>query len=223
MEDQSNDAGHAPTVLPVMLEYAPQVPKSAGLAIASMVLGIVALASVCMVFPLGVPLAIVAIVFGIVACRKVAKGTGGGKGMAIAGLVLGIVQISISVVLMAAFLPPLLRRTSSPARARTPVTQAAVKGGLNHAVETFRLNHGRFPEQLKDLVAKPPANTAGYEDMDLWMPYLMARDLQDVWGNGYGYRTGKDLKVRKDYELWSFGPDGLDGTEDDVCNWDGKK
>ncbi len=40
----------------------------------------------------------------------------------------------------------------------------------------------------------------------------------DPWGNAYQYRYPAQ-KSKKSYDLWSFGPDGKDGTEDDIGNW----
>jgi general secretion pathway protein G len=36
----------------------------------------------------------------------------------------------------------------------------------------------------------------------------------DPWDNEYQY----ELREKKPV-IWSFGPDGVDGTEDDVGNW----
>jgi len=32
-------------------------------------------------------------------------------------------------------------------------------------------------------------------------------------------KWGPDPYLEKDYDLWSLGPDGIDGTEDDISNW----
>lgn len=72
------------------------VKKPAGLSIASMVCGIVAIVMLCCFYWLSVVLGLVAIILGAVALKKQA----GGKGMAIAGLVCGILGV-IPGVLMA--------------------------------------------------------------------------------------------------------------------------
>lgn len=72
--------------------------RTHGLAIASMVCGIVGL------FIFGIVLGILAIIFGAISIGKI-KRSGGylrGKGMAVAGLVLGIVGIALLFVLLAA-------------------------------------------------------------------------------------------------------------------------
>lgn len=74
----------------------PQEPKkSAGLAIASMVLGIISLVSCCWPY-VAIVLALLAVIFGAVSLAKKM----GGKGMAIAGLVCGIIGLIPAVVIL---------------------------------------------------------------------------------------------------------------------------
>ena len=40
----------------------------------------------------------------------------------------------------------------------------------------------------------------------------------DPWGNEYQYLPEGE-KNPESYDLWSYGPDGEDGTEDDIGNW----
>jgi hypothetical protein len=62
--------------------------KVSGLAVASMILGIVALVFSCCLYYVSIPCSILGIVFAAVAL----KGNKGGKGMAVAGLVCSIVS-----------------------------------------------------------------------------------------------------------------------------------
>lgn len=71
-------------------------PKSVGLAVASMVMGILALLLSCCVPYLPILLALLAVVFGAVSLAKKM----GGKGMAIAGLVCGIIGLIPAVILI---------------------------------------------------------------------------------------------------------------------------
>ena len=40
----------------------------------------------------------------------------------------------------------------------------------------------------------------------------------DPWGKPYGYACPGTNKPNS-YDLWSAGPDGIEGNEDDVTNW----
>jgi len=73
--------------------------QSQGLAIASMVLGIISLVTFCLWF-VAIPMAILAIVLGGIHLQKVNKlPVQTGKGMAIAGLVCGLIAIAIAVAI----------------------------------------------------------------------------------------------------------------------------
>jgi len=67
-----------------------QPKKSVGLAVASMVLGILSIVCWCNLY-LSLPMGIVGLVLGVVSV----KGDKGGKGMAITGIVLSIVCIAL--------------------------------------------------------------------------------------------------------------------------------
>lgn len=73
--------------------------NSSGMAIASMILGIVAIVVVCIRFPIGMIIsivsAIVAIVLGVMHNKRNSK-----SGMAIAGIVCGIVALVLAVILV---------------------------------------------------------------------------------------------------------------------------
>ena len=74
-----------------------QAPRTSGLAITSMICGILGL-----IIPyLGFILAIIAIVFGSIAIHQTGSQPNlGGRGMAIAGLVLGILAIALWAILI---------------------------------------------------------------------------------------------------------------------------
>ncbi|WP_227979027.1 DUF4190 domain-containing protein [Nocardia spumae] len=75
-------------------------PKSKGLAITALVLGIIALLS-CWTVLGGILFGLLALIFGIIATVKSRRGTAGGGGMAIAGLVLGLLGLIAAIVIAA--------------------------------------------------------------------------------------------------------------------------
>ena len=79
---------------------APQGPKNSGLAIASLVTGILSLFPGCCCGFVGIPLALVALVMGIISIQQINASAGqmGGKGMAIAGTVLGGVAVAVDIL-----------------------------------------------------------------------------------------------------------------------------
>ena len=126
-----------------------------------------------------------------------------------------LVVIGIIAVL-AAFVVPNFMKAGE--QANKDMTQAQVKdaGAISGAINTFRLNVGRYPKELSELTQKPDDE----DDAKKWHgPYITnAADLKDSWGNEFKYVAPG--KVREDsYDLWSMGPDGQDGTDDDITNY----
>lgn len=86
---------------------------------------------------------------------------------------------------------------------------------ISDALEMYKINNGCFPtteQGLKALLEKslpPPSNWNG--------PYLKKEPI-DSWQKPYKYRCPSQNE-QLDFDLWSLGPDGKDGTEDDIKNW----
>jgi general secretion pathway protein G len=121
-----------------------------------------------------------------------------------------MVVLVIIGVLAALIVPNVLERADD---ARVTAARTDVNN-LMQALKLYRLDNQRYPsaeQGLQALVAKPtvgaiPAN---------WKPYL-DKLPNDPWGNAYQYKyPGAHGK----FDVWSFGPDKQDGTEDDIGNW----
>jgi len=86
-------------------------------------------------------------------------------------------------------------------------------------LQAYRLDIGDFPSTSQGLEALlgPPSDLP---NQDKWFgPYLDSRVVpKDPWDNLYQYEyPGRNQEEWPD--IWSFGPDGRDGTEDDIGNW----
>ncbi len=99
-------------------------------------------------------------------------------------------------------------------RERAKVDQAGllIKGFVT-ALQTYEAHVGRPPTTEQGLAAllNAPGDLA---NPDKWSgPYLTdsAKDL-DPWDNPFQY-VSPGTKTRDGYDVWSFGPDGMDGTE----------
>jgi general secretion pathway protein G len=101
-------------------------------------------------------------------------------------------------------------------QARITTTKANLKA-LHAAVNQFKMDTGRFPaedEGLLALVEQP-------SDVEVWEPggYLETTELPfDGWNHDFIYElypeSGKQFQIR------SMGPDGEEGTEDDLLSTD---
>jgi len=100
--------------------------------------------------------------------------------------------------------------------ARITTTKANLKI-LHSAVNQFKMDTGRFPTEelgLLELIEQPT-------DVMKWEPggYLETTEVPpDGWGNEFKYElypeSGKQFVIR------SLGPDGEEGTEDDLLSTD---
>jgi len=85
---------------------------------------------------------------------------------------------------------------------------------LETAIDAFDVDLGRYPtnvEGLKALLVQPP-------DLKEWHgPYFKGKTT-DPWGRPYVYRhPGRHNP--NGFDLYSLGPDGQEGTSDDIGNW----
>jgi len=119
------------------------------------------------------------------------------------------------LALLAAFAIPNL--VGSAEKAKVKMVEAAIgpNGTLSQAINMYKFEIGHYPDNLKDLVEKPSS-----EDSKKWSgKYLMdIRGLKDPWDKDYVYNA-KGSKNEGGFDLWSVGPDGQDGTDDDIVNW----
>ena len=127
-----------------------------------------------------------------------------------------LVEMMVVVViigLLAAFIVPRVMGRVDDAR----LTKA--RGDLQTietALAMYRLDTARYPsasQGLAALVSKPDdATVRNWKDGG-----YIARVSADPWGNPYQYRYPGTRG--REYDLYSFGPDGVEGG-DDIGNWD---
>jgi len=79
------------------------------------------------------------------------------------------------------------------------------------AMEIYKLNTGRYPTTSEGLhvLVQPPKGKPVIDDVE---------KLKDQWGNEYVY-TNPGTKNPSKFDIRSKGPDGQEGTDDDVGNW----
>jgi general secretion pathway protein G len=88
-------------------------------------------------------------------------------------------------------------------------------GAMQSAFDLYRLHTNRYPVQLEDLW-KEPSDAALAEK---WGGPYLDQLKPDPWGNPYQYSAEGKHNPDK-YDLWSYGPDGQNGSDDDIGNWD---
>jgi len=125
------------------------------------------------------------------------------------GFTLIEIMLVVTIIgLLAAIVVP--RIVSRMGQVRPVVAQQQISL-LEQAIDTYYLDTGRYPATLKDLI-KNPGDVRNWDG-----PYLKRGIPKDPWGGDYVYVCPG--KHNKDYDLYSPGPDGVEGTEDDITNW----
>jgi general secretion pathway protein G len=122
--------------------------------------------------------------------------------------------VCVIIGALAAMVVPRLSDIIRPNKNRIALGDLAT---IAQGIQRFEIDCERFPtndEGLNVLLTKP-SNAAG------WAGPYFSSGLKDPWGNAYMYRTPGTGENNKDYDIWSMGADGKDGTADDVIR--GKK
>lgn len=90
-------------------------------------------------------------------------------------------------------------------------TARAQVGNLKSCVDLYKVDVRTLPGDLNNLVTAPSDSTR-------WSgPYIDPPQLPiDPWDNPYKF----SLMGPSDYKIWSMGPDGTDGTADDISSKD---
>jgi general secretion pathway protein G len=124
-----------------------------------------------------------------------------------------IVVVIIIGLLAGLVLPQFIRQEE---KAKLKATRAQIEL-LGTALDTFRLDVGRYPTSQEGLLAlrqKP----GGLERWD--GPYLKKDLPLDPWGKPYNYKSPGD---HGSYDITSYGADGVpggDGDNRDITSWE---
>lgn len=122
---------------------------------------------------------------------------------------LELLVVMVIIGLLAAYVGP--RYFSQIGKSEQKTAKAQIEG-LGKALDTYRLDTGRYPtteQGLAALMVRP-------NDEAKWSgPYLQKPVPPDPWGKPYVYRSpGQE----GDFDLLSFGKDGQPGGEGDAAD-----
>lgn len=87
------------------------------------------------------------------------------------------------------------------------------KSGIN----LYKFHTRSYPQGLDNLINKPGDATIA----ERWAgPYMDSTKIpQDPWDHEYKF-VAPGKHNRDTFDVWSMGPDGQDGTADDIGNWE---
>jgi general secretion pathway protein G len=113
-------------------------------------------------------------------------------------------------VLAAMVMPRLVGRSE---QARTAAARADIEANIALAMDMFEMDVGRYPASEEGVAAL----RTNPSSLTKWKGPYLKKDPKDPWGKPYLYKFPGTHS--NDYDLYSGGPNGLEGDEDDVGNW----
>ena len=127
-----------------------------------------------------------------------------------------LIEIMLVVIIIGIIGAMVFPRLTGHAR-EARITQARTQiEGFRSALQMYEMHNDRFPtteQGLSALVTEPSTNPPPN-----WRGPYIETIPDDPWGNPYQYRSpGQD---GRDYEIVSYGPDGIEGTDDDIKSWE---
>jgi general secretion pathway protein G len=125
-----------------------------------------------------------------------------------------ILLVVVILAMLAAFSVPFLLGQSEETKIQLASSQVKT---FERDLDRYQLNCGAYPtteQGLAALVEEPQEEPVPKK----WVQTIAELPL-DPWGNEYQYAYPGEHNGKKKPDVWSFGPDGEDGTEDDIGNW----
>ncbi len=126
-----------------------------------------------------------------------------------------LMVVTIIIILTAMVAPNFTQRTQ---QARVSVARVDVEVNIAQALDTYEMDNGFYPTTEQGLPALLTQASSTPVPSNWNGPYLKKNRIPtDPWKNPYVYRCpGK--KNPQDYDLFSYGPDGVESA-DDIVNW----
>jgi general secretion pathway protein G len=119
-----------------------------------------------------------------------------------------LLVVTIIGILAGLVIPGIIHRSEDARKIRVGADIA----GIKTAIGTFDVDNGFYPRSLQELLQQS-SNARNWKG-----PYL-EKPAVDPWGNAYiYYYPGKHNP--NSFDLLSVGPDGREGTDDDIGNWE---
>jgi general secretion pathway protein G len=119
-----------------------------------------------------------------------------------------LMLVLVILATLAAIVVPKFAKRSEQAKIAAARTQIE---NLGTAFALYEIDNGSYPTTQEGLAALSQMGPQGTR-------YLERSVENDPWGRPYVYRC-PGMHNTDGYDLYSFGPDGMEGTDDDIDNW----
>ena len=129
-----------------------------------------------------------------------------------------LIELMIVVVIIVALASMVVPRLSGRTeQAKKAVAKADISSNIAMALKLYELDNGNFPTTEQGLAAlkKKPASPPVPAN---WKSPYIKKMPKDPWGAPYVYVSPGAINTQ-DYDLSSYGPDGIESS-DDITNWE---
>ena len=126
-----------------------------------------------------------------------------------------LIELMLVLVILAVLATIVMRNFAGQSEKARVTTAKAQITNIAGALDSFEVDCGRYPTSEEGLASllEQPGNSKGWAG-----PYLKQKIGNDPWGHPYIYKNPGQHNA-KHFDVYSAGPDGTEGTEDDVGNW----
>jgi general secretion pathway protein G len=123
-----------------------------------------------------------------------------------------VLLVLVILVVLASMAVGVFSGTQAQAEKRAAAGQVGI---LKDQVTMYKFDTKQYPENLQALVSKPSDSKLA----NRWAGPYIDKVPKDPWDNDY--RFAEPGQHNSDsFDVWSVGPDGQDGTDDDIGNWE---
>ncbi|MDP2905904.1 MAG: type II secretion system major pseudopilin GspG [Candidatus Omnitrophota bacterium] len=130
-----------------------------------------------------------------------------------------LIELMIVVIIIAALAAMVLPRLSGRSEeAKIAIAQADISSNIAMALKLYDLDNGNYPATEQGLAALLIKSSSSPVPLNWKGPYLEKKSI-DPWKNPYQYKCPGEHNPST-YDLYSLGKDGVEGTADDVKNWE---
>ena len=126
-----------------------------------------------------------------------------------------MVVITILAILAVLVVPKIVNRTDE---ARQVAAKTQIRN-IEQGLQLYKIDNGVYPTTEQGLAALVTKSNISPIPEGWKGPYLKKGIPKDPWGKAYLYRYPGE-RNKEDYDLYSYGADGVEGGGDDVVNWE---
>ena|ERR1039457_1425484 len=129
-----------------------------------------------------------------------------------------LIELMIVIVIIAALAAMVIPRLNGRSEdAKIAIAQSDINSNIALALKLYETDNGFYPTTEQGLAALITRSTTNPMPLNWKGPYL-ERNSIDPWKNPYQYKC-PGTHNSASYDLYSLGKDGVEGSADNITNW----